>query len=555
MKTIYKLSIAVLLAFAVPIISTAKKTKKTTPLATVCGVVTDNENKPIPGVVVSDGVEVVTTDAEGRYSMTSRKENGWVFVSVPSGYEAPRKKAIPVFWAFLTKPADIPETHDFSLTPVDNKEFVLLNVSDMHLSNQHCDKEQFCSYFLPAVKREIEKADGKPVYTYNLGDMSFDMFWYKQNYAIEDYKKTLDVIDYPTPIFHVVGNHDNDGAVAVGDSTDFASVQRYVRTLGPNYYSFNIGDVHFVSLDNIIYLNEPGGKIFPGINGARNYIRRVTDQQREWLRKDLEKVKNKKAPVIVGMHAPVFKYKGTSDKVESWMSEPEYSEELADCFNDFENVHFVTGHIHYNSTTYARPNIIDHNIGAVSGLWWEPLGKYDQVQPICPDGAPIGMTVFDISGDSIKSWHYQPLLEDNKLSFRSYDMNSVKAMIAENPDWQKFITNYPKRDLTRLEDNVIYINVFDWAPDWKITVTEDGKEINVENKILEDPLLTYTYYLPKTTLENKYPEKINSKLQRHMFKAIASSPTSTVTITVTDRFGNTSTETMTRPKPFNASSH
>jgi hypothetical protein len=39
----------------------------------------------------------------------------------------------------------------------------------------------------------------------------------------------------------------------------------------------------------------------------------------------------------------------------------------------------------------------------------------------------------------------------------------------------------------------------------------------------------------------------------HMFKAAASSAVSTLEITVTDRFGNIYSETMTRPKEFTTS--
>ena len=41
-----------------------------------------------------------------------------------------------------------------------------------------------------------------------------------------------------------------------------------------------------------------------------------------------------------------------------------------------------------------------------------------------------------------------------------------------------------------------------------------------------------------------------TKGNQHMFRVQASSASSTLTITVTDRFGNTYTETMTRPKAF-----
>jgi hypothetical protein len=51
--------------------------------------------------------------------------------------------------------------------------------------------------------------------------------------------------------------------------------------------------VHYVVLDNIIYLNEPNGKVVDGLVGKRNYITRVSEEQRDWLKKDLALVKDK----------------------------------------------------------------------------------------------------------------------------------------------------------------------------------------------------------------------------------------------------------------------
>ncbi|MGN1212366.1 MAG: metallophosphoesterase N-terminal domain-containing protein, partial [Candidatus Cryptobacteroides sp.] len=47
------------------------------------------DGKPVAGAVLSDGVEVVQTNSEGFYQMKSAKKYGYVFVSVPSGYEVP----------------------------------------------------------------------------------------------------------------------------------------------------------------------------------------------------------------------------------------------------------------------------------------------------------------------------------------------------------------------------------------------------------------------------------------------------------------------------------
>jgi hypothetical protein len=53
---------------------------------TVKGVVYCN-GVGVAGVEVSDGIEVTTTDANGLYYLPSKKKYGYVFISVPGGYE------------------------------------------------------------------------------------------------------------------------------------------------------------------------------------------------------------------------------------------------------------------------------------------------------------------------------------------------------------------------------------------------------------------------------------------------------------------------------------
>lgn len=54
--------------------------------------------------------------------------------------------------------------------------------------------------------------------------------------------------------------------------------------MGPTYYSFDVGEVHYVMLDNTVYINTGGTE---GSMGKRNYHSYVTDQQLAWLRDDL----------------------------------------------------------------------------------------------------------------------------------------------------------------------------------------------------------------------------------------------------------------------------
>ncbi|MBO8471383.1 MAG: hypothetical protein IAB82_06265 [Bacteroidetes bacterium] len=50
------------------------------------GRVIDYEGNPVPGVAVSDGEIVTTTDDKGQYYLRSEKEEGFVFISVPKNY-------------------------------------------------------------------------------------------------------------------------------------------------------------------------------------------------------------------------------------------------------------------------------------------------------------------------------------------------------------------------------------------------------------------------------------------------------------------------------------
>ena len=79
----------------------------------VGGRVTAVGGEPLAGVPVSDGYQIVYTDADGRYSMETAKTLGLIFVSTPSGYEpATCHGNRPDFWRLLTTPADEPETVD-----------------------------------------------------------------------------------------------------------------------------------------------------------------------------------------------------------------------------------------------------------------------------------------------------------------------------------------------------------------------------------------------------------------------------------------------------------
>ena len=101
------------------------------------------------------------------------------------------------------------------------------------------------------------------------------------------------------------------------------------------------------------------------------------------------------------------------------------------------------------------------------------------------------------------------------------------------------------------KDNYVYINVFDYDKSWKIEVTENGKSLTPELVSIKDPLHLVTYEAKRYNAGSSPTSDFKARIvTSHIFRVKASSASSTLEISVTDRFGNVSTESMKRPREF-----
>ena len=165
---------------------------------------------PVAGVVVSDGEAVTTTDDTGCYYLASKKHHGYVFMSVPSGYEPQSENSVPLIWGPVTPGEETCEQVDFELLEAPGQDdFDLLVLADIHLANRLGDIAQYKELMLPELKSYIA-ASPKRVYILNMGDMTFDLYWNSNKYNLGDYANTLKDSAIPALIYHVPGNHDND---------------------------------------------------------------------------------------------------------------------------------------------------------------------------------------------------------------------------------------------------------------------------------------------------------------------------------------------------------
>lgn len=501
------------------------------------GRVASADGKPLAGVVVSDGVRVTQTDTEGIYALDSDKELGYVFISIPSGYmTAADACAIPQFFAHTAKPAGQSERHDFTLTPVDNTRHTVIAATDHHLADRESlDVTQFTAEggFIDDVKA-VAATTASPVYSICMGDMSWDEYWHKRNFMLPEFRSLYERYTFPCPVFNAMGNHDNDPYCA----SDEAASAAFRREIGPTYYSFNLGQLHYVVLDNIIYVNTGGRE---GAIGKLDYEVRIDDRQLAWLRADLATVADKSAPLIIVMHAQLHWWYRGSEGVSWKYAFTRGAGCLVDALAGFSEVHLVTGHSHMNFRL-LNGNLREHNIAATSGTWWWTGQIHsDYTINTCRDGSPGGYEVFEVDGRDIR-WHYKGIGLEDDYQFRAYDMNEVlkNERIRSSGDFTPEGTAGGMNDA--YGENDILVNIWGWQPDWTVRVTENGQQLRGVRVIGKDPLHKITYTRSTVPFQTAY--------NPHMWRYRASGPSTTVRIEVTDSFGRTSSETMTRPKAF-----
>ncbi|TJZ54931.1 metallophosphoesterase [Sphingobacterium olei] len=499
--------------------------------------------KGLANVVVSDGYEITQTDEDGVYYLSSNKRTGYVFISIPSNYEVSNSNHnLPLFYRYLnTNPTTI-DTRDFELTPVNNENHILLVLGDMHLANRNNDLTQFQNGFISDLNNVITtyKAAGKKVYGLTLGDLTWETYWYSNSFALPEYVQQINKVN--AQVFNIMGNHDNDPYFA----SDWMAENAYRRTLGPTYYSFNLGKVHYIVLDNTEYVNTGGGA---GIIGDRNYNAKFTDQQLSWLIKDLETI-DVATPIIIATHIQLHNAPNAAGNIPSYRTSN--AGQLVTALNRFENVHILTGHTHINYRVPRDNKIMEHNTAAVCATWWWTGRDGYSNNHIAPDGSPGGYGIWEMTGKDIK-WHYKSIGYEKEYQFRSYDLNNVHITATSyapnaNSQHQNLVSQYAFDFASKNENNEVLINVWGYDPQWTVSVTENGVPLNVQRIVSRDPLHIISYTMKRLNV-NAVPT-FDSANTSHMFKAKASAPNTTLHITVKDRFGNNYTETMERPKAF-----
>ncbi|MCC5876928.1 MAG: calcineurin-like phosphoesterase family protein [Candidatus Sumerlaeia bacterium] len=355
--------------------------------------VMDEGEPPIQGVPVSNGIDVVLTDAEGKWELPVEGDTV-IFMTKPSGYAInTNENKVPQFF-YVHRPdgspdlryggvaptGPLPESINFALQEIDEPEdYKIVLFADPQPRNW----EQM-DYVLRTVVGQVRKNDSDAVFGMTLGDILYDDLSFFPHYI-------KGVANAGIPFFGIIGNHDID----FDSPTDEYAGETYINYYGPRTYSFNVGKVHFVGLDNIIYAGgtrEQNGRYREGFR----------DSDMDWLERNLEHVPEDYL-VVIATHGPI------------WMSNRQPGNQLAqntdrlfDVLRDRERVLAINGHTHYNNhRTFTHEDgwhgdghFHQANIATISGAWWGgPEGPTGV--PFAPqrDGTPQGYVLLNIEGN------------------------------------------------------------------------------------------------------------------------------------------------------------
>lgn len=291
------------------------------------------------------------------------------------------------------------------------------------------------------------------------------------------------------PVYAVIGNHDHPADIS--DNERLA--ERYFEhTWGDRYYSFTLGNTHFIALDNIRYSDHD------------NYTIGIDRKQHRWLRRNLRKADNAQR-IAIAMHAPAVNHRNGEVL--------DYANEIIDMVGDRE-LHFITGHRHRHATADITPRIIEHSVAQVNGNLW--------FAPICSDGTPRG--VFCIEERDNK-WRWQ------------------HRILGQNEDFQLVAW---REGFVKAHEEYIVAKVIGWDDKWRVEWLENGVTMGAMEQIeIIDP--DYTRYVEH---EADYSEIIMARLRRsahphkHYFRCRRTMEDSEITIVATDRFGRTFTCTV-----------
>ncbi|MCK6211363.1 calcineurin-like phosphoesterase family protein [Georgenia sp. EYE_87] len=411
--------------------------------------VQDTNEQGLTGVAVTNGRDVVTTDAQGRYELPAY-DNMTVSVTQPRGYQVPVDEDNVAQFFYHHLPQGSPELRFGGIAPTgplpDEVNFPLAKSSETSSPEQHCligaDVQTYnqkeVEYARNGVFTDLaERTDYAGCGALFVGDVvGDDLSLFPQT------RELTGMLNGPARF--LPGNHD----------LDFDSPERehnfdtFRSQLGPDYYSYDAGKAHVVALNTIEY---------PTVVPPRksSYTYGLGEQQLEWLRNDIAQVPDNQL-IVLASHSPLLEF---------YYSNSHRTKQLQEIYAILEGreVIAVSGHTHMSENLREgdlmagwKDLVGDEGlpfthltVGAVSGHWYSGrVLEEGYPTSIQRDGTPPGVLTLDIKNTEVTE----------RYTVTGGDESEQMALGVNSPtyrDWYAENAGKPRGTAPALEDPLV----------------------------------------------------------------------------------------------------
>jgi hypothetical protein len=399
------------------------------------------------GVAVTDGYSVATTDAQGAYSLAPSRDAVFIYVTRPAGHDVQGDwyKPLAVIVDFELKAATAAED-----------EYIFVHVTDTHVSQNRRSLKGLSRFV-----REVNSLTPQPRFVVNSGDL-LNLHKALLNTPAAgqaDFRNYVGIMNHlAMPHYNVSGDH-TDSSYRLqqfprGDHR--CGKPLYWEHLGPHFFSFEYGSVHFVSVDFGYHI---GQRQIP-VNGKNlEYpTNEVQPMHAEWMRQDM-----------------AHRTDGTFVVTTSEADLEDHCPDFAQMATEYDVRMQLVGDIHVLS--HKARSVPYRSGGALAGCWWNP-----KAEQLCPDLSPQGYLIYRVKGQQLEHFYkglgQRVAIVSHRVGAPLHGRVEVKAHLVQ-----------PLPD----ESLEYSLNGTDWMP-----MTEIGRpfyrtvyQASVDSTLLADGLFTF----------------------------------------------------------------
>lgn len=239
----------------------------------------DADEPALSGMSVSNGIDWVRTSEDGAYEfILDEHQTGTAFVCTPAGWRASKQYFVIADFDEYTdevQPGDIGLQRDPSR---EGNSFTFVQLSDTHVTDA-VDTIETMIDDLNVVNRLTET----PVFVATTGDLI------NLGERVPEFKGYLRAVKTCAfPYYNIIGNHDYGG--------DARKSENYEKFIGPRYYSFTVGNCHFIAKDIIASL----------------WDQQALERQNAWIEEDIRRNAGSRQIIVLQHFIP------TNEELDWW---------------------------------------------------------------------------------------------------------------------------------------------------------------------------------------------------------------------------------------------